>query len=30
MMEKMIRRAASLKITDRFHFTGFLKGDDVY
>lgn len=30
MMEKMIRRAASLNITDRFHFTGFLKGDDVY
>lgn len=30
MMERMIRRAASLKITDRFHFTGFLKGNDVY
>lgn len=30
MMEKMIKRAASLGITDRFHFTGFLKGDDVY
>jgi glycosyltransferase involved in cell wall biosynthesis len=30
MMERMIRRAASLKITDRFHFTGFLKGADVY
>ncbi len=30
MMEKMIRRAAELKITDRFHFTGFLKGNDVY
>jgi len=30
MMEKMIRRAASLKITDRFHFTGFLRGQDVY
>jgi len=30
MMERMIRRAASLKITDRFHFTGFLKGRDVY
>ena len=29
MMERMIRRAAALKITDRFHFTGFLKGDDV-
>jgi glycosyltransferase involved in cell wall biosynthesis len=30
MMEKMIRRAASLRITDRFHFTGFLKGNDVF
>lgn len=30
MMEKMIRRAASLNITDKFHFTGFLKGDDVF
>lgn len=30
MMERMMRRAASLKITDRFHFTGFLKGMDVY
>ena len=30
MMEKMMRRAASLKITDRFHFTGFLKGTDVF
>jgi glycosyltransferase involved in cell wall biosynthesis len=30
MMERMIRRAALLKITDRFHFTGFLKGRDVY
>lgn len=30
MMERMIRRAASLNITDRFHFTGFLKGYDVY
>ncbi len=30
MMEKMIRRAASLRITDRFHFTGFLKGRDVF
>jgi glycogen synthase len=25
----MIRRAASLKITDKFHFTNFLKGEDV-
>jgi len=30
MMERMIRRAASLKITDRFHFTGFLRGTDVF
>ncbi|HBL78059.1 MAG: 4-alpha-glucanotransferase [Bacteroidetes bacterium GWF2_42_66] len=30
MMNAMVRRAASLKITDRFHFTGFLKGDDVF
>jgi glycosyltransferase involved in cell wall biosynthesis len=30
MMERMIRRAASLGITDRFHFTGFLKGNDVF
>ena len=30
MMERMMRRAASLKITDRFHFTGFLKGADVF
>ncbi len=30
MMEKMIRRAAQLKIMDKFHFTGFLKGDDVF
>ena len=30
MMEGMIWRAAKLKIMDRFHFTGFLKADDVY
>ncbi len=30
MMERMIRRAAELEITDRFHFTGFLRGTDVY
>jgi glycosyltransferase involved in cell wall biosynthesis len=30
MMNKMIRRAARLGICDRFSFTGFLKGDDVY
>ena len=29
MMNAMIRRAAQLKITDHFHFTGFLKGNDV-
>ena len=30
MMEKMIRRAAQLKITDKFHFTGFLRGPEVF
>lgn len=30
MMEKMMRRVASLNITNRFHFTGFLKGRDVF
>lgn len=30
MMNKMVARAAKLKITDKFHFTGFLSGDDVY
>jgi glycosyltransferase involved in cell wall biosynthesis len=30
MMNKMISRAASLRIMDKFHFTGFLKGDDVF
>ena len=30
MMERMMRRAAYLKITDRFHFTGFLRGRDVF
>jgi len=29
-MSKMIRRAARLGITDRFHFTGFLRGEEVY
>ncbi len=29
MLQKMITHAASLGITDKFHFTGFLKGDDV-
>lgn len=30
MMNAMVKRAAALKITDRFHFTGFLRGDDVF
>lgn len=30
MMEKMIRLAARRNIADRFHFTGFLKGKQVY
>lgn len=29
LMDRMIRRAAQLHITDKFHFTGFLKGDEV-
>ena len=29
MMNHCVRRAAQLGIADRFHFTGFLKGDDV-
>lgn len=29
LLEKMIRRVAQLKMGDHFHFTGFLKGDDV-
>ena len=29
MMNHVIRRVAQLGIADRFHFTGFLKGDDV-
>jgi glycosyltransferase involved in cell wall biosynthesis len=29
MFHKMIRRVAALGIADKFHFTGFLKGDDV-
>lgn len=29
LMEKMIRRAAKLKIASKFHFTGFLKGENV-
>ncbi len=30
MMNKMIERAAALGIMDKFHFTGFLKGNDVF
>jgi glycosyltransferase involved in cell wall biosynthesis len=30
LLEKMINWTAALGITDRFHFTGFLKGDDVF
>ncbi len=29
LLVKMVKRVASLGIADRFHFTGFLKGDDV-
>lgn len=29
MMNMLIRRVAELRIADKFHFTGFLKGDDV-
>ncbi|GAA5220300.1 glycosyltransferase family 4 protein [Membranihabitans marinus] len=29
MMNRMIRRVADLNISTHFHFTGFLKGDDV-
>ncbi len=29
-MNEMIKRAAELGITDHFHFTGFLRGDDVF
>ncbi len=30
LMNAMIKRTAALKISDRFHFTGFLRGDDVF
>lgn len=30
MLNRMIGRVAALKIGHRFHFTGFLKGDDVH
>ncbi len=29
MLNRMVERVAQLHIADRFHFTGFLKGDDV-
>ncbi len=29
MLNRMIRRAAELGITNKFHFTGFLKGEEV-
>ncbi|PKP50616.1 MAG: 4-alpha-glucanotransferase [Bacteroidetes bacterium HGW-Bacteroidetes-11] len=29
LLEKMIRRVAQLKISTKFHFTGFLRGDSV-
>ncbi|MBN3034371.1 MAG: glycosyltransferase family 4 protein [Bacteroidales bacterium] len=29
LLYKMVRRVAQLKIADRFHFAGFLRGDDV-
>jgi glycogen synthase len=29
MLYRMIRRAAELEITDKFHFTGFLQGQEV-
>lgn len=29
MMEKMVRRVAAVKMGNKFHFTGFLRGSDV-
>src|SRR5690606_31826650 len=29
LLNRMIARVAELKIATKFHFTGFLKGDDV-
>ncbi|HAN17379.1 MAG: 4-alpha-glucanotransferase [Bacteroidetes bacterium GWC2_33_15] len=29
MLNRMVRRVAELRISEKFHFTGFLKGDDV-
>jgi glycosyltransferase involved in cell wall biosynthesis len=28
-MNRMVKRVAELKIADKFHFTGFLKGEEV-
>ncbi|MFA6401958.1 MAG: glycosyltransferase [Salinivirgaceae bacterium] len=30
LMQDMVKYAARLNISDKFHFTGFLKGNDVY
>ena len=30
LLEKMIHWTSALGISDRFHYTGFLKGDDVF
>ena len=30
LMQRMVSRVAALRISDRFHFTGFLTGGDVY
>ncbi len=30
LLEEMIEYVAKLRISDKFHFSGFLKGDDVY
>ncbi len=30
LFNRMVLRAASLRIADKFHFTGFLHGEDVY
>jgi glycosyltransferase involved in cell wall biosynthesis len=30
LLNRMIARVAALRIGDKFHFTGFLKGDNVY
>jgi glycosyltransferase involved in cell wall biosynthesis len=30
MMHRMVRRAAQLKIMDKFYFTGFLRGEEVF